>query len=201
MKKSILTRASALVMALAVSCTALPFGADAEETAMSSTYSSAEFEAAYTYEGDDLGAAWTKDATTFRVWAPTAKSVKVKLYQGGTAGVDDLIEQIDMTADVNGTWVVTKEGDLNGVYYTYLVEVDGKVNEACEPYARTTGVNGQRAMVIDLDSTDPEGWEEDVDPHYGNAITDAVIYELHVRDLSSDESSGITNTRKFLGLI
>ena len=201
MKKSILTRASALVMALAVSCTALPFGADAEETAMSSTYSSAEFEAAYTYEGDDLGAAWTKDATTFRVWAPTAKSVKVKLYQGGTAGVDDLIEQIDMTADVNGTWVVTKEGDLNGVYYTYLVEVDGKVNEACDPYARTTGVNGQRAMVIDLDATDPEGWEEDVDPHYGNSITDAVIYELHVRDLSSDASSGITNTGKFLGLI
>ena len=201
MKKSILTRASALVMALAVSCTALPFGADAEETAMSSTYSSAEFEAAYTYEGDDLGAAWTKDATTFRVWAPTAKSVKVKLYQGGTAGVDDLIEQIDMTADVNGTWVVTKEGDLNGVYYTYLVEVDGEVNEACDPYARTTGVNGQRAMVIDLDATDPEGWEEDVDPHYGNSITDAVIYELHVRDLSSDASSGITNTGKFLGLI
>ena len=201
MKKSILTRASALVMALAVSCTALPFGADAEETAMSSTYSSAEFEAAYTYEGDDLGAAWTKDATTFRVWAPTAKSVKVKLYQGGTAGVDDLIEQIDMTADVNGTWVVTKEGDLNGVYYTYSVEVDSKVNEACDPYARTTGVNGQRAMVIDLDATDPEGWEEDVDPHYGNSITDAVIYELHVRDLSSDASSGITNTGKFLGLI
>ena len=81
-----------------------------------------------------------------------------------------------------------KEGDLNGIYYTYSVSVDGKENEACDPYARTTGVNGQRAMVIDLDSTDPEGWDTDVDPHYGNHVTDAVIYELHVRDLSSNAS-------------
>ena len=56
-------------------------------------------------------------------------------------------------------------------------------------------------MVIDLDSTDPEGWENDKDPHYGLNITDAVIYELHVRDLSIDESSGITNKGKYLGLI
>ena len=163
-------------------------------------YSTAAFESEYTYDGDDLGATWTAEKTSFRVWAPTADAVKLNLYVGGTAGVDDLIEQIEMTADVNGTWVAEKEGDLNGVYYTYTVEVEGEVNEACDPYARTTGVNGQRAMVIDLDSTDPEGWENDVDPHYDESITDAVIYELHVRDLSSDESSGIENTGKFLGL-
>jgi len=90
---------------------------------------------------------------------------------------------------------------LNGVYYTYQVEIGGKTDEACDPYARTTGVNGKRAMVIDLESTNPEGWDQDVDPHYGNAVTDAVIYELHVRDLSSDASSGITNTGKFLGIV
>ena len=198
MKRSIVTRASALVMALITACAALPVGAKATEM---STYSTEEFEAAYTYEGNDLGASWTKEATTFRVWAPTADAVKVNLYESGTAGTNDRLEQLEMTADVNGTWVATKEGDLNGVYYTYLVSVDGKQNEACDPYARTTGVNGQRAMVIDLDSTDPEGWENDVDPHYGNNSTDAVIYELHVRDLSSDASSGIANTGKFLGLI
>jgi len=127
--------------------------------------------------------------------------VKINLYESGTAGTDDRIEQLEMTPDVNGTWITTKEGDLNGVYYTYLVNVDGKENEACDPYARTTGVNGHRAMVLDLDSTDPEGWDVDVDPHYGNNVTDAIIYELHVRDLSSDASSGIKNTGKFLGLI
>ena len=166
-----------------------------------SFYSTDEFEAQYTYTGNDLGATWTKDKTTFRLWAPTATAVKVNLYQAGTHGVDDLIEQVEMTADVNGTWVAEKAGDLNGVYYTYLVDVDGSTNEACDPYARTTGVNGLRAMIIDLDSTDPAGWDSDKDPHYGNSITDAVIYELHVRDLSVDESSGITNKGKFLGLI
>ena len=163
-------------------------------------YSTSAFEAAFTYDGDDLGAVWSAEKTTFRVWAPTASSVKLNLYSGGTAGVNDLIEQIEMTSDINGTWLTAVEGDLNGVYYTYSVEVEGIVNEACDPYARTTGVNGQRAMVIDLDSTDPEGWDEDTDPHYGASITDAIIYELHVRDLSSDASSGIENTGKFLGL-
>ena len=166
-----------------------------------SYYSTEEFESLYTYTGDDLGATYTKEKTVFRLWAPTAAAVKVNLYESGTAGTDDLIGQIEMTADIKGTWVAEKAGDLNGVYYTYQVDVDGQSNEACDPYARTTGVNGLRAMIIDLDSTNPAGWDQDKDPHYGNAITDAVIYELHVRDLSVDESSGITNKGKFLGII
>ena len=168
---------------------------------MPNVYSTEEFEAAYTYTGDDLGAVWSAEQTSFRLWAPTAASVKVNLYESGTVGTDDLLEQLDMVPDVKGTWIAEKQGDLHGVYYTYLVEVGGKTVEACDPYARTTGVNGQRAMILNLDATDPEGWAEDHDPHAGNAITDAVIYELHVRDLSVDESSGIQNKGKFLGLI
>ncbi len=200
MKKTMVTRLSAFALALILLCSLLPVAAGAEAVDMS-LYSSEEFEAKFTYTGSDLGAVWTKEATAFRVWAPTADAVKVNLYQGGTAGVDDLLEQLDMTPDANGTWVAQKSGDLNGVYYTYQVEVNGQSNEACDPYARTTGVNGQRAMVIDLESTNPEGWDRDVDPHYGKNVTDAIIYELHVRDLSSDSSSGIANTGKFLGLI
>jgi len=168
---------------------------------MPNVYSTDSFEAEYTYEGDDLGAVWTADKTTFRVWAPTAKTVKVNLYRSGTPGSDDLMESIDMTPAENGTWVAEKNGDLNGTYYTYSVTVGSTTNEACDPYARATGVNGQRAMVIDLDSTDPAGWENDTDPHAGINITDAVIYELHVRDLSIDDSSGIRNKGKYLGLI
>lgn len=168
---------------------------------MPNIYSSEEFENEYTYKGTDLGATWSSEKTTFRVWAPTADSVKVNLYKSGTEETDDLIEQLDMQSDVNGTWVAEKDGDLNGVYYTYTVLINGEESEACDPYARTTGVNGKRAMVIDLDSTDPEGWDNDTNPHAGENYTDAVIYELHVRDLSSDESSGIKNTGKFLGLI
>ena len=168
---------------------------------MTDLYSTEEFERKYTYLGPDLGAKWTKEKTFFRLWAPTAKSVKINLYRSGNPGADDLMESLPMAAAVAGTWTAEKEGDLNGVYYTYSVELEDKTVEACDPYARTTGVNGLRAMVIDLDSTNPAGWEEDSDPHYGAPITDAVIYELHVRDLSSDESAGIKNVGKFLGLI
>ena len=168
---------------------------------MPNVYSTESFEKAYTYEGSDLGATWTAEKTAFRLWAPTATKVVVNLYESGTEGTDDLIESIEMTPDVNGTWIAEKEGDLNGVYYTYSVTRDGATVEAVDPYARTTGVNGKRAMVIDLDSTDPEGWENDVDPNADLNITDTVIYELHVRDLSTDESSGISNVGKFLGLI
>ena len=164
-------------------------------------YSTETFENEFTYTGDDLGATWTPDKTTFRVWAPTAQAVKVNLYQGGKAGENDMLEQLVMTPDVNGTWVAEKAGDLNGVYYTYMVDVKGQINEACDPYAKTTGVNGQRAMVIDMDATDPEGWETDVDPNADLEMTDLVIYELHVRDLSIDPSSGIENAGKYLGLI
>lgn len=161
-------------------------------------YSTKEFEEQYTYEGNDLGATWTKEKTSFRVWAPTAESVKVNLYASGTAEAEDLTEQLEMKPDINGTWVAEKEGDLNGVYYTYLAQVNGVENEACDPYARTTGVNGKRAMVLDLASTNPKGWETDSNPHADMPFNDAVIYELHVRDLSADASSGISNVGKYL---
>ncbi len=160
-------------------------------------YSTSDFEAEYTYEGDDLGATWTAESTTFRVWAPTAAEVSVNLYSTGS---DDEVGAADlgtyaMTADVNGTWVATVKGDLKNVYYTYSVNIQGKVAEACDPYARSTRVNGNRAMVIDLDSTDPEGWEDD-DYVVQENYTDAVIWELHVRDFSIDESSGISEANR-----
>lgn len=164
------------------------------------SYSTPEFEQRYTYTGTDLGCVWAPEKTTFRLWAPTAESVKINFYRGGTAGVQDLLEQMQMHPDVKGTWIAEKQGDLNGLYYTYLVEVNGGTVEACDPYARTTGVNGHRAMIIDLPSTDPDGWDHDATPHSGKNITDAVITELHIRDLSMDDSSGIRNKGKFLGL-
>ena len=169
---------------------------------MPSLYSSDEFEAEYTYEGKDLGAVWTKEKTTFKVWAPTADKVQVKRYQSGTEGADDLIETLEMTKGDKGVWAAEKEGNLNGTYYTYHVSVDGSETEACDPYAKTTGVNGNRAMVIDMSATNPAGWAADRGPNQGMSYTDSVIYELHVRDFSIDPSSGISdkNKGKFLGL-
>ena len=163
-------------------------------------YSSQAFEEKYTYTGCDLGAAWFPNKTVFRLWAPTAEEAFVNLYRSGNPDADDLIGQIRMRADVKGTWVAERVGDLNGIYYTYRVFVDGHISEACDPYARTTGVNGERSMILNLASTNPEGWEHDRNPHAGESITDAVIYELHVRDLSSHRSSRIRNKGKYLGL-
>ncbi len=161
------------------------------------TYSTSEFEAENTYIGNDLGATWSPESTTFRLWAPTAAAVCVNLYMSGDAANDDKIGYYEMTKDVNGTWIATVEGDLNGTYYTYSVTRKGETVEACDPYARTTGVNGNRAMVINLDSTDPAGWENDTYVTQDN-YTDAVIWELHVRDFSIDETSGMVNKGKYL---
>lgn len=176
----------------------ITFDGNEYEVRMPSIFSAESFEAEYTYTGNDLGALWTPEKTTFRVWAPLAEEVYVNLYESGTPDTEDLIESRAMTEDVNGTWVLEVEGDQNGVYYTYKTVSGGEETEACDPYARTTGVNGDRAIVIDLDSTDPQGWENDSNPHAGERITDAIIYEIHMRDFSADESSGIENVGKYL---
>lgn len=108
--------------------------------------------------------------------------------------------EYSMERDVKGTWIKTLEGDLHGVYYTYKVTVDGRTNETVDPYARAVGVNGHRAMIIDLSRTHPGGWDRLEKPEYGH-FADVIIYELHVRDLSIHESSGIENKGKFLGII
>lgn len=161
-------------------------------------YSSDEFESLYTYNGDDLGATWSADKTVFRVWAPLASEVKVNLYLSGDADSNDKRGSFDMTKDVNGTWVTTVEGDLNGLYYTYTATVNGKERETIDPYAKTAGTNGVRGMVIDMDSTDPEGWENDKNPCKSTSYTDDVIYELHIRDFSYDANSGMVNKGKYL---
>ena len=177
-------------------------GSEYDLTLIDSYYSSEEFESEYTYTGDDLGATYTPEKTTLRVWAPTAVGVNVNLYSDGNPDTQPApTEQKAMTKDVNGTWICELAGDMNGTYYTYEVTTDNSVSEACDPYARTTGVNGHRAMILDLDATNPEGWDTDSNPFAGKNFTDAVIYELHVRDISSDKSSGIKNVGKFLGVI
>lgn len=160
-------------------------------------FSSEAFEESFTYDGDDLGQTYTSEKTTLRVWAPTASEVKVNLYEAGDG--DCLTGSYPMTKGEKGTWVYELEGDQNGVYYTYSVTVDGETQEAVDPYAKAVGVNGNRGMIIDLDSTDPEGWNKD--KHVTTKTnTDAVIYEIHVRDTTIDESSGVENKGKYLGL-
>ena len=153
----------------------------------------------YAYSGNDLGATYSKSSTTFKVWAPTASKVQIKRYKTGsdTETGAGIIETKDMTKQSQGVWSVTISGDLKNTYYTYLVTVDGTTRETVDIYARSTGVNGMRGMVLDLDSTDPAGWENDKRVECENQ-TDAIIWEAHVRDFSSSSDSGMTNKGKFL---
>ena len=105
-----------------------------------------------------------------------------------------------MKKDKDGTWSITLTGDQQGRFYAFSALIDGQwMAEVPDPYAKATGANGKRAMVIDLSSTNPQGWEHDGSPALPQA-TDAVIYELHVRDASIDAHSGIGQKGKFLGL-
>ena len=149
------------------------------------------------YTGNDLGAVYSPKMTRFKVWAPEAESVKLNLYKQGEG--ENLIEQHIMKKSANGTYVFEKQGDCNGIYYTYTVVNHGEEQEAVDPYTKAAGVNGQRGMVINLAKTNPQGFELD---GYRNPehITDAIIYEGSVRDFTMDESSGVFHNGKFLGL-
>ena len=154
-----------------------------------------EFDEKYGYSGE-LGAIYSKEKTKFILWAPTADEVKVVLY--GNDGYDyscDAKKVYSMNKGIKGTWNLELEGNFNGEYYNYLVNIEGKVNEVVDPYAKAVGVNGNRGMVIDLETTNPDGWDKDKKPKLESA-TDAIIYEAHIRDLSIDNTSGIENEYK-----
>ncbi len=155
-------------------------------------FDSADFAAKYTYTGNDLGNTYTAQNTKFKVWAPTASNVSLLTFPSVNGGA---ATEIPMTADVNGTWVTTLPGDQNGLVYMYRVTVSGTTNDAVDPYVRATTINGLRGVVVDLSKTNPIGWNN-VKPKFSGNPTDASIYELHVRDLSIDPSSGVPAAHK-----
>lgn len=158
-------------------------------------FSTKVFNETFYYSGDDLGAICSGEVTFFRLWAPTASQVMVNLYLTGDG--EDLERSIPMKQDVKGTWVAEVFGDLNGTYYTYSVTVQEETKEAVDPYAKAVGVNGNRGMVINLTSTNPEGFAEERIPTFEN-LTDAVIYEIHIRDFSINKHSGMKFRGKYL---
>ena len=149
------------------------------------------------YNGNDLGAVYTKQNTHFRLWAPTAERVRICFYQNGDGG--EALEIKDMYQDEAGTWVYAKSGDLHTLYYTYLVTVDGIERETNDPYSKATGVNGLRSMVVDLEKTNPEGFADDKGPEVKKA-TDIIVYEMSVVDTTKDESCGSKYPGKYKGL-
>ncbi len=153
------------------------------------------------YSGNDLGANYTPNSTTFKVWAPNASSVKLDLYEKGSEEEgSSSFKTKDMTLDkATGVWSVSISGDLSGTYYTYSVTNGGDTKVTGDIYARGCGVNGKRSMVVNPDAVNPENWEHDAHV-YVSQQTNASVWEISVADFSSSESSGVSesNRGKFL---
>ena len=136
----------------------------------------------YTYDGNDLGAVINGDNTTFKVWAPTASKVMLNLFEAGN-GVD-AYKTVDMVKGEKGVWSYTEKCG-HGTYYTYTVTTSVGTQEAVDPYAKATGVNGNRGMVVDLSKTNPTAWKQDNFSTGIDSYSDAIVWEVHVRDFSN----------------
>ncbi len=148
----------------------------------------------YTYTGEDLGSIYTPETTSFRLWAPTASDVQVLLYNSELGG---LTRQEAMQRSEQGTWYAQVQGNLDTWYYLYLLTIHGVTQTAVDPYARAISVNGLRGMIVNLATTNPNGWDTDSYKTLAHAV-DAVLYELHVRDFSIEQNSGMTNKGRYL---
>ncbi|MGN1148765.1 MAG: type I pullulanase [Lachnospiraceae bacterium] len=160
-------------------------------------YETKEFKEECARSGELWGAFYDKDQTIFRAWAPFAEHVSVRLYRTGTDGEQGAadISCTEMQRVAPHSYECTILGDWEGTYYTYVVERDGQRLECADPYARACGANGQRSMVINLVDTNPDGWEKD--KKWVQKKKNTVICELHVKDFSWQEKSGIS--KKYRG--
>jgi pullulanase len=151
------------------------------------------------YSGENLWVDYTSEATNFKIWTPPATAVRINLYENGTDGNAYLTK--DLKSDQEGIWSIELKEDLKGKYYTFQVQINDEwLAETPGIYAVAVGVNGKRAMVLDLNDTDPEGWEDDKRLPVDKP-NEAIIYELHVRDMTIHPNANSTSPGKYLGLI
>ncbi|NLP28635.1 MAG: type I pullulanase [Clostridia bacterium] len=160
-------------------------------------YSSEEFDKAY-YTDKELGAKYTKDYTIFRLWSPVASFVNLLLYENGDPAIEEEAKKYKMV-EKNGLWEVKVKGNLKGLFYTYEIKVFDEVNEVVDPYAKSCGINGLRAAILNLKETNPKNFYSYKGPQVDH-YNDAIIYEASIRDISIHPDSGIYHKGKFLGL-
>ena len=183
---------------------------DEKQVSIQNLYDTPEFESLYTYEGT-LGVSFENNQTIFRLWAPLSESVSLNLYhqghayydENGQSSVETLPYQVEeMTRIENGAWEVKLDGNYDFKYYTFSVTNNGVEHEVTDPYAYSTGANGQRGMIVNFSLINPQGWVYGERPNNVKSLTDYIVWELHVRDLTSHSSwNGKESYRgKFLGL-
>ena len=140
---------------------------------------------------------YSGDKTEFSVWSPKAEAARLLLYR--SAQDTAAFMTCDMKKSKGGLWKVTVREDLKGAFYTFQVMMNGQwLDETAGIAAKAVGVNGWRGAVIDWNETNPEGWAEDKSPEI--KPSDIIVYEMHHRDFSIHETSGVANKGKYLAL-
>ncbi len=174
-------------------------------------YSSDAFNDAFYYDGE-LGAIYSSDSTTFKLWAPVSQGITLNLYDvghpsgmtsfDGVPGSNTKVSTHELELTEKGVWEVTVNGDLHGMYYTYDVDQGSITHEdVVDPYAQSTGVNGLRGMIVDFGRLNPENWQANTRPANIQDYADAILYEAHIRDYTSHETWNGTEAwrGKYLG--
>ncbi|WP_239519343.1 type I pullulanase [Bifidobacterium ramosum] len=159
------------------------------------------FDQKYAYDGDDLGATYTAEKTTFKLWAPTATQVTLRAYDSTDPDADVVnIRKNETVAGDRGVWTFVIDGDLKDYAYDYeLTFADGTVNTSADPYAIAAVANGERSVVL---SDDEQGDAGDRMPSFSKP-TDAIVTEANVRDMTISPTSGVSeaNRGKYLGFV
>ena len=142
------------------------------------------------YDDGKLGSIVSNDKTLFRLFAPTAISVTLKLEYQNKISYHELI------LGDNGVYEIELNQYLHLALYTYLVNVNNEINEAIDPYGKCSNANGLKSMVVDQSNYEKITLENKIKNY-----CDAIIYEASVRDFTMDDKVKFENRGKFLGMI
>ncbi|BCB05321.1 type I pullulanase [Bacillus sp. KH172YL63] len=144
-----------------------------------------EFDQRYFYDGNDLGVTYQEGRTIFKVWAPTATEVRLKLRSPDGEEIQYPYERTE-----NGVWACQVNTDVTGYSYTILPCINLVWEEVVDPYAKSVSVDSEWGCIVD-----PGQQNKPLPPLHSPA--DAVIYELNIRDFSAQKESGMTFKGKY----
>lgn len=163
-----------------------------------SLYTTEDFNKKYYYPGD-LGVHYETTYSEFTFWSPSALKVSLKIYKETSDNIPIILSSNELEEN-NNIWYLKYYGDLKGYLYTYEVTHADRCNEIVDPYAKAVSVNGHYGAIVDLRDSNPTGFLNDstIKGHYNP--TDAIIYEISIRDMTTYPKTDIINKGKYLGL-
>ena len=151
------------------------------------------FDEKFYYEGDDLGAIYSKEETKFSLWAPLASKVYLKIEENGQFVTKE------MTRGDQGIYRIALKGDYLNARYHYLVTNSGIVNETNDPWGKGVSFNSEYSAVVDINRI--KEFKNITPKSNFDSYHNAIIYETSIRDFTEDKNTNIVNKGKYLGMV